>query len=69
MPRPRLHQAVYDGDDVMACEELLKAGADVDAVDAFGSTTLFLAAQKGREACVSLLLKAGADANAANEYG
>ena len=53
--------------DTDALRETLAAGADVNAVDVFGWTSLMYAARFGHEACVKLLLAAGADVNAVDE--
>ena len=53
--------------DTDALREALAAGADVNAVDVFGWTSLMYAARFGHEACVKLLLAAGADVNAVDE--
>jgi ankyrin repeat protein len=49
--------------------QLLKAGANVDARDDFGSTALLIAAQRARSKLVGLLLSAGADPNITNCRG
>jgi ankyrin repeat protein len=42
---------------------LLKAGADVTAVDTYGSCALFYASRQGHCGLVDALLAAGADVN------
>jgi hypothetical protein len=46
-------------------QELLAAGADVNAADAAGSTPLYLAAEQGHHELVQLLLEANANVQAA----
>ena len=53
-----LFEAIQN-DDAGACEALIEAGADVNAADKLQRTPLHKAAEKGSEACVSLLLMAG----------
>ena len=43
--------------------ELIKAGADVNISSSIGTTPLHMAASNGHEACVALLIQAGADVN------
>lgn len=49
-------------------QQLLSAGANVNARDGFGSTALHNAACKGHDMVVQQLLAAGADANAKEKY-
>ena len=61
-----MHFAALKGHEAVV-QMLLKAGADVNAVDKKnGSTPLQLAASKGKMAVVQMLLKAGADVKAVN---
>ena len=63
-----LHFAVYDQDaDRVAA--LLKAGADANATNAYGSNPMQLAAETGDTTIIELLLKAGADADSPNPEG
>jgi uncharacterized protein len=55
--------------EVRLARQLLKAGANVDAPDRFGSTALLIATQSGRSDLVRLLLSAGADPNITNCRG
>jgi hypothetical protein len=48
---------------------LLKAGADVDFLDASGTTALHLAAQRGHDAVVRTILEAGANVNFSDAWG
>jgi ankyrin repeat protein len=50
-------------------QELLRRGANVNAVDARGDTALIRAASCNKSAVVSLLLESGADMNMVNELG
>ena len=47
----------------------MAGGADVNAVDDYGYTTLHLAALQNSEYVVTELIRRGADVNAVNEYG
>ena len=53
--------AAFEG-DVTEAARLLKAGADVDAVNNYGINSLLLAADISNTALIQLLLKHGADA-------
>jgi ankyrin repeat protein len=57
-----LHWAVYN-DDVDLVERLVAAGADVNAVNDYGSRPLLEAAVVGNAKVVGILLDAGADVN------
>jgi uncharacterized protein len=54
---------------VDVAESLLKAGADVNAVDCDGNSALVFAVAQGSAALVQLLLHHGADINAVYEHG
>src|SRR5688572_137218 len=55
--------------DNNAVRELLRNHAEVNISQPDGSTALMLAAERNQAEIVSLLIKAGANVNAANEYG
>ena len=57
-----LHWAV-EADDVETTELLIRAGADIKAVNRYGATPLSRACLNGNAAIVEMLLKAGADPN------
>jgi ankyrin repeat protein len=57
-----LAKAIKDG-KLAVVVELLKRGADVNALDSSGDTPLYIAAGKGNPELVKLLLDAGADPN------
>ena len=61
MSRTALHKAAGGG-KAKACRALLKAGVNVNALvrDGANLTPLHKAVKKGSEACVSVLLAAGA---------
>jgi len=63
-----LHWAVRH-DDLASAEALIKAGADVKAVNRYGVTAMNLAAMNGSAAMIRKLLDAGADPNSANPGG
>lgn len=63
-----LHYAVFNGHDKLA-QQLIQAGAEVNARSPNGSTPLMLAAREGREELARVLLEAGADAKAKNDWG
>lgn len=50
-------------------KKIIKAGFDVNAIDALGNSPLIYAALCGREQVIDQLLKAGVDVNKANETG
>jgi ankyrin repeat protein len=60
-----LHRAV-SVNDRQASESLIRAGADVNAVNRYGVTALSLAATNGNAALLEILFKAGANPNAAD---
>jgi ankyrin repeat protein len=63
-----LEWAVFKG-DVAQAKQLLAAGADVKAVNAYGVTAMQLAADASNTELIRLLLKAGADPNSPNPDG
>ena len=63
-----LAKAIRDG-DLKAVRAQLEAGVDVNVRGADGNTPLLLAAVYAGPECVELLLKKGADVNAANKAG
>ena len=64
-----LHWAAYK-DDVEMAKMLLASGASVKSTTRIGAMTpLFMASKNGSAPMIELLLKAGADANAADEHG
>ena len=52
-----------------ACEEMIKAGVDVNTKDYYGGTPLHWAAYKGCLDACRLLIKHGADVNALDTFG
>lgn len=62
-----LHMAVFYG-NLEICQELVAAGADVNAADVLGETPLFVAVRKGKPAIAELLLTHGATCQA-NKQG
>lgn len=57
------------GDNVECIDVLIRAGANVNCVDAEGKTALMLAARASSYRAVQLLLEAGSDVNAVDRYG
>ena len=55
-----LQVAAFEG-DVVEAQRLIKAGADVRAVNAYGVNAMQLAADSANTELIALLLKAGAD--------
>lgn len=55
--------------DVEGVQELLQAGADLNARNRYGQTALMLAAHRGHRAIVQLLLERGPDLNVTAKYG
>ncbi len=66
-PGDALRRAASTG-DVAKVKELLAAGVDVNAANAYGGTALAFAADKGHLAVVNLLLEHGADVNAKDRF-
>jgi ankyrin repeat protein len=64
----QLIEAVMD-DDAAAAETLLDAGADVNATDSTGRTSLTLAAVRGNVEIAQMLLEAGADLESKTDDG
>jgi len=64
---PALHSAVEDG-DIEKVRSLLKAGANVNEADSFG-TALHEAAKNRRSDIIRILLDAGADVNSRDQWG
>ena len=63
-----LHHAVW-ADDLAMTDELLKAGANVAAPNAFRITPIYIAAENGNTAIARRLLEAGADVNTTDGTG
>ena len=61
--------AAAELDPIRCIEKLLKAGADVNAVDGNGYSALIRATENNFKDIVSILLQAGADVNLVNNYG
>lgn len=55
--------------DVLALEDLLQAGADIDARDRYGQSALMLAARSGHLVAVEALLRHGANLNFTAKFG
>ncbi|PJB73639.1 MAG: hypothetical protein CO093_00235 [Alphaproteobacteria bacterium CG_4_9_14_3_um_filter_47_13] len=64
----RLLSAAYHG-GTQTVNELIAAGADVNAQDGYGNTALMVAAKRANRAIVELLLNEGADVNLKNREG
>ena len=62
-------QEAAEKGDVAAVTRLLDAGADPDAPNEIGVTSLHLAAYEGRLEVVTLLLDRGADPDARDDFG
>ena len=54
--------------DVATVRQMLRAGADVDALDRHGQTALMRAAHRGSRAMVEALVAAGADLDVTAKY-
>ena len=67
-PAMDLHAAAYMG-DLKACEQHVKAGTDLNAKDAYGSTPLNVSIVFGRTDAAIYLINAGADLNLQNADG
>ncbi|MDT4897463.1 MAG: ankyrin repeat protein 50 [Acidobacteriota bacterium] len=69
--KPTLHMAFYHYDYVSdeTINALMKAGADINAVDSDGSTTLMEAIGYHKEEVAKILLRAGAHVNARDKPG
>ncbi len=63
-----LHWAVYE-QDAKRVAQLIRSGADVNAMNQFGATPMSVAAENGDAEIIRLLLKAGVSANAPNREG
>lgn len=66
---PCLHPQAALWDNVELLQELLAAGADVNARDALSRTALHAAALAERSACLLALCAAGADLDAVSSTG
>lgn len=66
-PGDALRRAASTG-DLAKVKELLAAGVDVNAANAYGGTALAFAADKGHAAVVELLLERGANANSKDTF-
>ena len=66
-PGEALRRAASAG-DVTKVKELLAAGVDVNAANAYGGTALSFACHKGHAAVVDLLLERGADVHAKDTF-
>lgn len=67
-PEPWFGRAAKCG-DVLALEDLLQAGADIDARDRYGQSALMLAARGGHRVAVEALLRHGANLNFTAKFG
>ena len=63
-----IHNAARDG-NIEAVRQHLAAGADVNAKNQYGSTSLHFAAGYGRNEMAELLIAAGAEVNAKTKRG
>ena len=72
LPKKRnfdLYNAIYDG-NIIKINKLIKEGADVNAIDTYGRTPLYLAATCEFNAdVIKALINAGANVNATNNAG
>lgn len=66
--RPEFEHAARTG-DLGAIEDLLDAGADVDALDRQGQTALMLAAHAGSLPVVEALVRRGAGLDVTSKFG
>lgn len=66
-PGEALRRAATAG-DLVKVKELLAAGVDVNAANAYGGTALAFAADKGHAAVVDLLIERGANINARDSF-
>ncbi|MES1211202.1 MAG: ankyrin repeat domain-containing protein, partial [Acidobacteriota bacterium] len=66
-PGDALRRAASAG-DLAKVKELLAAGVDVNAANAYGGTALAFACDKGQAAVVDLLLERGANVNATDTF-
>ena len=57
----------YDFGNISRSRRLIKAGADVNVINKYGVTPMFIASQNGYLEIVDLLLEAGADVNTAHK--
>ena len=55
--------------DVDVARQLLLAGREINARDRYGQTGLMLAAHRGHQALLELLIENGADLNVTAKYG
>ena len=69
MELPATLWSAAKADDVVAIEQLLAAGADLEARDGRGYSPLMLAAYSGSAAAFDCLLAAGANPNSADDGG
>jgi len=56
-------------DDIPGVQQMLDAGADIDARDRHGQTALMLAAHHGHDTLVELLITRGAALDVTGKYG